>query len=403
MSKLISIAEPAGHRPGPAPGAPAKAPWALWALGFRPFYLLAAAFAALSVPLWALQFGGWLGGVRSPLWHAHEMVFGYALAVIVGFLFTAGRNWSGQPTPTGRSLQALVALWVAGRVLVWTPWPVASLVVGVAFPWAAAIGLGRALVAGGNRRNYFFVAVLLGMGLAQGMVQAALAGWLAWPAGFGLQLGLDAVLFVMAVMGGRVIPMFSNNGAPGTDAQRQPWVEQLALGSVLALWACDAAGVPDTAVAAVAFVAAAAHAVRLALWHPWRTRRAPLVWVLHAAYAWIVVHLLLRAAATAQLLPPGIATHALTIGALGTLTLGMMTRTARGHLGRPLRAEGAEVAIYAGVLAAAAVRVAVPLAWPSALPAAALISSVAWCAAFATYAFRYGPWLCRARVDGKPG
>ena len=140
---------------------------ALWDLGFRPFYLLGALFAALSVPLWALQFSGviaqpWL---RGPLWHAHEMVFGYTLAIVVGFLFTAGRNWSGQPTPTGPALMALAALWLAGRVLVLTPFGVAAAAANVAFPLLAAWGLWRALHAGGNRRNYFFVGLLALMGL----------------------------------------------------------------------------------------------------------------------------------------------------------------------------------------------------------------------------------------------
>ena len=123
----------------PPPAAPPHR-FALWELGFRPFYLLATTFAALSVPLWALQFSGWLGHpyLAGSLWHAHEMLFGFALAVIVGFLFTAGRNWTNQPTPTGPALMALAALWLAARVLVLTPWGWAAALANVAFPWAAA-------------------------------------------------------------------------------------------------------------------------------------------------------------------------------------------------------------------------------------------------------------------------
>lgn len=394
MSVLLHIDEPA---PPPRP------PWALWALGFRPLYLLASLYAALVIPLWALQYAGWLPGLRAPAWHAHEMLFGYTLAIIVGFLFTAGRNWSGQPTPTGGTLMAMAALWLAGRVLVYTPWTVASLVVNMAFPLAAALALFRALQAGGNRRNYFFAAVLAGMGLAQGLLHGALAGWLTLPSSLGLQLGLDAVLFVMAVMGGRVIPMFSNNGAPGTDAQRQPLIEKLALGSVLALAAADALGLHGPALAALLLLAAAAHAARLVLWHPWRTLRAPLVWVLQLAYAWIPLHLALRAAGEAGWIAASIATHALTAGAVGLLTIGMMTRTARGHLGRPLQAEAAEVTMYVLVLAGAVLRVGVPLLWPSAAVGAVLASGLLWSAGFGLYAWRYGPWLCRARIDGRPG
>lgn len=395
---LIRLQEP--HR---QPAAPAG--WALWQLGFRPFYLLAAGFAALSVPLWALQFSGWLGAGlwRGPVWHAHEMLFGYTLAVVVGFLFTAGRNWSGQPTPTGRSLQALALLWVAGRVAVLTPWPLAAMLVNVAFPLLAALGLGRALVAGGNRRNYFFIGALAMMGLAQALVHAALAGWVQLPSSMGLQLALDLVLFIMAVMGGRVIPMFTNNGVPGAGAQRHALVERAALGSVLLIMAADALQVRGLPLAALLAAAAIAQATRLALWRPWAVRSNPLVWVLHVAWCWLVLHLLLRAAAEAGWIASSPAIHALTAGAIGTLTLGMMTRTARGHTARPLRADAADVWAYGLVIAGAAVRVFLPLVWPAAQSGAVLVSGLLWSSGFAVYAWHYGPWLCRTRLDGQAG
>jgi uncharacterized protein involved in response to NO len=272
---------------------------ALWDLGFRPFYLLAALFAALSVPLWALQFGGiiaqpWL---RGPLWHAHEMVFGYTLAVVVGYLFTAGRNWSGQPTPTGPALMALAALWLAGRVLMLTPFGLAAAVVNVAFPLGAAPGLWRALRAGGNRRNYFFVGLLLALAGAVAVLHLDQLQWLHLPAELGLPVALDIVLFIIAVMAGRVVPMFTNNGSPGAQARREPRLETLALGIVLALLAADALGLQGLPLAALATLGAAAHAARWWLWQPWKTLRHPLVWVLHAAYFWLPVHLGLRAGA----------------------------------------------------------------------------------------------------------
>jgi uncharacterized protein involved in response to NO len=157
MSGLIMHIE----EPHPKPGHG----FALWQLGFRPFYLLAGIFSALSVLLWSLQFSGWLGHayLAGPLWHAHEMLFGYGLAVVVGFLFTAGRNWSGQPTPTGWALALLALLWVAGRVLVLTPFGVAAAVVNTAFPLAAAAGLAVPLIRAKNRRNYFFIGLLVAM------------------------------------------------------------------------------------------------------------------------------------------------------------------------------------------------------------------------------------------------
>ena len=376
--------------------------WALWALGFRPMYLLAALYVALAIPLWALQYAGLVPGVRSALWHAHELLFGFALAVIVGFLFTAGRNWSGQPTPQGPALMALAALWVAGRVSAYLPVGAWTLLINVAFPVLSAAALFRALQAGGNRRNYFFCALLLLMAAAQAALLATLSGTLAVSPGWAVQIGLDAVLFVMAVMAGRVIPMFSNNGAPGTDAQRLPALEQAALGSVLAVLAADLLGLQGLPLAWLSAAAGVMHAARLALWHPWRTRRVPLVWVLHLAYAWIPVHLLLRAGAALDVVAPSLATHALTAGAIGGLTIGMMTRTARGHLGRPLRAERAEVAMYGLVACGALLRVAVPALVPAWTVAAVAASGLLWAAGFALYAGRYGPWLCRPRADGRP-
>ncbi|MDB5914577.1 MAG: NnrS, partial [Ramlibacter sp.] len=161
---------------------PRRAPagLALWQLGFRPFYLLAGAFGALSIALWGLQVAGWLGApyLPGPMWHAHEMLFGFALPVIVGFLFTAGRNWTNQPTPTGWPLAALALLWLAGRVLVLTPWGWASALVNAAFPLAAAVILGIAFFKAGNRRNYFFVALLAALSLATfAVLLDALGAW----------------------------------------------------------------------------------------------------------------------------------------------------------------------------------------------------------------------------------
>jgi uncharacterized protein involved in response to NO len=379
--------------------------FALWELGFRPFYLLAAWVALLSVPLWALQFSGMLpvALLRGSAWHAHEMVFGYALAVVIGFLFTAGRNWSGQPTPTGRPLMALALLWLAARVLVLSPYAWASLLVNLAVPWGAAWGLWRALRAGGNRRNYFFVGLLVLMGVATVLLHLQSMGLLTLGRGLGLRLALDILIFMIAVMAGRVLPMFSNNGVPGLNARRDARLEKAALGSLLALLLVDALGVGGMTLLAILFVAALAHGLRLVLWQPWRTLKNPLVWVLHIGYLWLPIHLLLRAAAELGWCAPGPATHALTVGLIGMVTLGMITRTALGHTGRPLRAGRIELCAYLAMLMAALVRVFLPLLAPQLLMPSVLISAALWSLAFALYLWRYTPILLRARVDGQPG
>jgi uncharacterized protein involved in response to NO len=389
----------------PRPAKPIPSTFALWNLGFRPFYLLASIFAAASVLLWVCQYEGLLPAayLLGPAWHGHEMLFGYTMAVVAGFLFTAVRNWTGQPTPTGVALAAIAALWVLGRILVLTPFAGLAAAVNAAFPLAVALGIGIPLAKSGNRRNYFFVALLAVLALAVLAFHLSQSGVVAWPVRASLQVGLDVVLFVVAVMGGRVIPMFTNNGIPGTAAKRDPRVEKAALGSIVLLFVADLVGAPATAIAVIALAAAAIHAVRLALWQPWRTLGTPLVWVLHAAYAWVVVYFVLRAFAEWDLVAVPLATHALTIGVIGGMTIGMITRTARGHTGRPLVADRFEVACYALVQIAAVVRVVGPLVAPRLYLSTVAVSCVCWSAAFTLYAIRYWPVLTRSRLDGKPG
>lgn len=390
--------------PEPPRGAAAQG-WALWQLGFRPFYLLASAYSAVSVLLWSLQFTGHMAApfALTPLWHAHEMLFGFTVAVVVGFLFTAGRNWSNLPTPAGGLLAALALLWLAGRVLVHTPWTWASALVNAAFPLAAAVALAILFVRARNVRNYFFVGLLVLLGLASLMVHLDQLALLVVPGWAGIQLALDVVLFILVVMGGRVIPMFTNNAIPWARATRHPLLEKAALGSVLALLLADALPAPLYLVAFVAAVGAGTHLARWLLWQPWVTLRTPLVWVLHLAYAWIPLHLGLRALAASGWIGSSPAVHALTVGAIGGLVIGMMTRTARGHTARPLRADRRDVTCYLLVAAAACVRVGLPLVAPTLLLEAVLWSGLLWSAGFALYAVFYWPVLTRPRLDGKPG
>ncbi|HSN64505.1 MAG TPA: NnrS family protein [Azonexus sp.] len=391
------------HRSLQSPPVPSG--FALWNLGFRPFYLLASSFAALSALLWIGQYAGLFPAiyVRSAAWHGHEMLYGYTMAVVAGFLLTAVRNWTAKPTPTGAPLIALAVLWVAGRVLILTPFGVAAAIVNAAFPIAVGIAIGIPIVQSRNRRNYFFIALLLLLGIAVLAFHLSHLGMLDWPERASLQVGLDVVLFVLAVMGGRVIPMFTSNGIPGVEATRHPWVEKFALGGVLALLGTDVVQAPPTVIAVLAMIVAGAHAVRLYLWQPWRTFKAPLVWVLHLAYGWIVVYLVLRALAAIGVVSELLAVHALTVGAIGGMTIGMMTRTARGHTGRMLRADGYEVVCYLLVALAAVIRVFGGLMVPGHYRWTVVFSGLCWSAAFGLYAIRYWAVLSRPRIDGKAG
>lgn len=390
----------------PPPGRDSKPPWfPVLALGFRTFYLLAGAFSALSIGLWVVQLWGrtpaaqLLGGHD---WHAHEMLFGYTLAVITGFLFTAVRNWTQQPTPKGMPLALLAALWLAGRILALTSRPEWAVLTDTLFVLWAAVGIGRPLIGAHNYRNFFFVFLLLALGAANLAFYAALQGSVPFSPGEALRVGLDVVLFIIAVVAGRVVPMFTNNAVPGAGARRFPAIELAALGTVLILFLADLYS--QALLAAVAAAAGAlAHGARLALWAPLKTRRNPLLWILHASYGWIVVHLALRVATAFHWVTPGLATHALTIGVIGGMTLGMMTRSALGHTGRPLAAGRAETVCYALIQFSAAARVLVPIAWPAAYFTATLTSGVLWSLAFAIFTVAYWPILTRPRADGRPG
>jgi uncharacterized protein involved in response to NO len=292
---------------------------------------------------------------------------------------------------------------VLGRVLVLTPFDAAAATVNAAFPVALALAIGIPLVRARNVRNYFFIGLLVLIGGLSLVLHLALQGTFELPPRLGLTLGLDVVMFIMTVMGGRVIPMFTNNGVPGAGATRHPVVEKLALGSVLLLFAADLLQLEPAAVAAIALFGGIAHGVRLYLWRSWRTFDTPLVWILHAAYAWIVAHLALRALAGMGWIAGPFAIHALTVGAIGGLTLGMMTRTSRGHTGRPLVADGYELTCFLLIQLAAGVRVFGGLLHPALYEASVQLSGLLWAAAFSLFTVRYWPVLIRPRLDGKPG
>ena len=380
---------------------------ALFALGFRPFYLLAALLAALSVPVWVAQYVGVLpahGPIAGLTWHMHELVFGFAVAVITGFLFTAGRNWTNQPTPTGRTLAALAALWLAARVLTITGPSFAAAYVDFAFLPLVAWFLWRALKAANNTRNYFFVALLAALALFNMAFWFATFGIAPFSPLVPVKAALYVIVLIVAIMGGRVIPMFTQNALPNARVRRNVKLDRWAIGLLAAALALDVLAAPGWLLAPLALAAAVSHAIRLALWDPVATRTRPIVWILHLSYAWIPLGLVLLAVAA---LTPSVhevyAVHSFAIGAVGGMIIGMITRTALGHTGRPLVAGLAETFAYGLVQAAAFTRVVVGLAVPAAYGHTLALSALFWSAGFAVYAIAYWPILTRPRADGGPG
>lgn len=392
---LLRIDEPAA----------AKAGHPLRRLGFRPFYMVAAIFAALAIPLWMAQYYGWLppGLNVGYMWHIHEMVFGMAAAVVVGFLYTAGYNWTGFWTPVRGHLTALVALWLAGRVAMLVAPPLAAAIIDWLFLPFAAWPLFRVMQKANNKRNYFLVGLLGLMAIANALFHAIALGWLAVAPTAPVQAAILVIVMMEAAIGTRIIPMFTRNGAPGTTPRVQPKVDKASLGLLALSALCWVAQAPNWLFAPVALAAAVLVLVRLYRWQALRTLSVPLLWIMHLSYAWIAAGLALLVLSRWNLVSASAGFHALTVGSMAGLILGMITRTTLGHTGRPLKAGSAERAMFMLIQLSACARVASALGLDTAQGAVLMVSAGLWTAAFIAYAVVYVPYLSSARVDGKPG
>ena len=380
--------------------------WPLLRLGFRPFYLGAAAFALFAVPYWVAGLLGWvtLPATLPPLlWHAHEMLFGFAMAVIAGFLLTAGKAWTGLATPRGATLAAMVGLWLAARLAaLGAPYAVYALLDMTLLPWVAWV-LVRVLLKAGNRRNLPLVAILLLMATANLLFHAAVLGWLSVDHLRALYAGLALIVMIECVIAGRVIPAFTMSALPGRQLKVPTGLERSTLAVTalsLVAWVLLPAN-PATAVGLA--LAALLHLTRFWHWQPWRTRARPILWVLHAAYAWLPVGFGLLAWAQLGGVAASIGIHALAVGATAGLIIGMVTRTARGHTGRALKVSRLEAAAYLLVAGAAVARVMLPWVAPAHTTNWLVLAASAWAIAFALYLWVFTPWLLSSRLDGKDG
>lgn len=385
--------------------------WAITRKGFRPFFLLAAVFALGIVPLWLLVLHGTLriASYLDPVsWHSHEMIFGFVLAVIAGFLLTAVGNWTQRETAVGAPLAGLAALWAVGRVAMSLSALLPRSVVAVAdlaFLPVLLVVLGRPLLATSNRRNYAMLGVLGALFLANLAVHFEALGVL--PMGSARRatlVGVDLVLLIITVIAGRTFPSFTRNATGVASIRSIPALDVLAIGAMVAVVLSDALppmGRVGALLPALAGVFAAGRALHWGVRH---TLKQPLLWILHAGYAWLALGLIARGFSAAQGSIFGSqATHALTVGAIGSLTLGMMARVALGHTGRMLVAPSAMAAAFVAINLAALVRVFLPLLVPDWYFASLVAAGTLWFVAFATFLVIYTPMLLRPRVDGKPG
>ncbi len=386
----------------------AARPAAFWSLGFRPFFLATGLWAPAALAVWIGLFvtGETLPSRFDPLtWHLHAMLFGFTLAAMAGFLLTAIPNWTGRRPVRGGLLVALVTLWLAGRaaclVSEFMPlWLAASL--DLAFPVALAAVAAWEIVAARNWRNVMIPVPVALLGVADLLIYLDLAGW-AVPAGFGWRLALVMIVILISVIGGRIIPAFTRNWLVGRGVRALPgasgWPDRLALATLhagLMLWAVSPAW---QAVGPLLVLAAACNLWRLGRWRGLATTAEPLLAILHLGYFWLAIGTgLLGASLLVDRIPETAAIHALTAGAIGTMILAVMTRVARGHTGRPLKADHATTASYALITVAAAARVTAAF-WSGASIGLLELSSVLWVAAFGLFVWIYGPMLWGPRVE----
>ena len=378
------------------------------ALGFRPFFLLAGLGAVTLILTWTLL---WHRGLAPEAyysrvgWHSHEMLFGYAVAVVAGFLLTAVRNWTGIDTPVGTPLAALASVWIAARLLPWLPGVPSVLIAAVdlAFLPLLALALVRSLWGGRNKINRVFLPLLLAMTLANALVHAEALGLAAGLSTRGNYLMLDLLLLLVLLVAGRVMPFFTERAVPGARPAVRPWVERATFILVLAMAATRLAGASAAWVGTLALALGLVQALRLAGWHYTGVWRIPMLWVLYTALGWLILGLFLEATAGWGLAAPNLALHALTVGAIGTLPLGMMARVPLGPPGRTMETAPAVTLAFVLINVAALARVFGPMLWLRVYPGWVLISGALWVTAFALFLYVHAPMLLRPRVDGRPG
>lgn len=387
-------------------------PIPLLAYPFRPFFLLVGAYGALVVLAWVAHL---LAGLPLPLgwtavyWHSHEMLFGLVSAAIAGFLLTAMCNWTGAAPLQGHALLALILLWLAGRLVMWTgAWLPAGFVALIDLLFLPVLGLYvlQVLLRHRNRRNLILAAILLLLTLANGMMHLGM--WQQDPAWIrqGENLAFNLITLLMVVIAGRITPAFSGNWlraqGQAVHIRSVPVLERAVLIVTALLVVADGFTVAPAVAGIVALLAAALNGLRLLLWQGWRTIREPLLWILHLAYLWIVVALLLKGLAGFGLIAPSLWQHTLGVGGIGTLILGVMTRVGLGHTGRPLRLPPLAVWLYGLLLVAVCSRLLAALQWID-FRLGIQLAALAWMLTYGGFSLLYWPILSRPRADGRPG
>jgi uncharacterized protein involved in response to NO len=384
---------------------------AVLSYAFRPMFLAAGSWAVVAIAIWLAVL---LGYIRLPTrfdpvaWHIHEMLFGFVMAAVAGFLLTAIPNWTGRLPVRGRPLAMLASLWLLGRIacLISADLPAwLAIAADLSFPATLLAAAVREIVAGRNWRNLPMTAPL-GVFIIADLLMHLESLNIPVPSGLGWRLGLAAPILLISVIGGRIIPSFTRNWLAKRHSARRPAVhgaiDNMAVGLLcagLVLWAVF----PDFAAAGIVLVIAAiVNGWRLARWAGGRTWAEPLLLILHVGYAWVVVGTALLGLSVLDAgVPASAAIHALTAGAIGTMILAVMPRVTLGHTGRDLTANRATVVVFVLINAAATARVAA--SWNIGdMTVLLAVSAGCWIAAFGLFEIVYGPMLL-TRQPARPG
>lgn len=381
----------------------------LLSYGFRPFFLGAGLWAVAAMALWlGLLSGFWsfAGSYGAVAWHAHEFLFGYVAAVMTGFLLTAIPNWTGRFPLQGGPLLALFLLWLAGRIAMVLTDQIgcaAAAVIDCAYLVTLTAVIAREIIVGRNWRNLRVAVLVALVALANIVFQAEVL--LRGTPDYGLRLACAAIVGLIMVVGGRITPSFTNNWLVRQKSEKLPAplgrfdvVSLVLAGLALVSWIAAPGWVGS---GVLLFVMALAQTARLARWAGERTWREPMLLILHLGYAFVPLGALMLGLSILwpDAVPPSGALHAWTTGAMGTMTLAVMTRATLGHTGRDVVSTPPTLIIYAAILIAALSRVAAPLL-PALYDEMLVLAGLGWIVAFGTFVLVYGPMLLRARRSG---
>jgi len=384
-----------------------KASFALFNLGFRPFFLLSAIFAAILMLLWGLlysqliQLNSYYGFID---WHSHEMLFGYAAAVIAGFLLTAVRNWTNIDTISHMPLAILSGIWLLARILPFSTLPGGLIAfVDIAFFFFLAVAIAHPIIKAKQWHNLIMVAILSVFLLADVLVQSQHLGWYTGGVAAGNTLALYSILMIIQVLTGRVMPFFTRVIVPNTQVVERPLLEKILLVTLVFLAIADVLSLNGLLISLLAAVLLVAHVLRVFPWFSKPVLNTPILWVLYAGYLWLLIGFTLKVLVGLELVTNNLAIHAWTVGVIGITTYGMMARVSLGHTGREMLPSKLAIAGFYLLFAAAVVRVLLPLLFMTQYILWIELASVLWVIAFILFSIAYFPVLTQPRVDGRPG